>query len=188
MVSVALFLLTAQFGFSPTLMMSAPSMAVQRPEVRKELKPTKDQNRKLDEIVKSVNQAMKDSQKTLDMGAISQTMKDGDAKVWELLDDKQDERLRGLVLQIKGPAAFFEEDFIKEFALTSDQIAKLEELKASCGSLYMEAARGNPRKLKGLLEKYEKDTLAVLTADQKLKYDKAVGAKVKNLNLGLPPF
>jgi uncharacterized FlaG/YvyC family protein len=188
MVSVALVLLTAQFGFSPSAMMAAPSMAVQRAEVRKELKPTKDQSRKLDDIVKSLNQAMKDSQKTLDFGAISQAMKDGDVKVWEVLDDKQDERLRGLILQIKGPAAFTEEDFIKEYAMTSEQIAKLEELKANFQSKYMEAARGSQRKLKDLTEKYEKDALAVLSTDQKLKYDKALGAKVKNLNMGLPPF
>jgi hypothetical protein len=183
-----LLLLTAQFGFSPTLMMAAPSMAIQRAEVRKELKPTKDQSRKLDDIGKSVNQALKDSQKTLDMGAIGQAIKDGDAKVWEVLDDKQDERLRGLILQIKGPAAFTEEEFIKEYSMTSEQIGKLEELRANFRTQYMEAARGSQRKLKELMEKYDKDTLAVLTADQKLKYDKALGAKVKNLNMGLPPF
>lgn len=188
MISVALVLLSSQFSFSPALMMAAPSMAVQRPEVRKELKPTKDQNRQLDEAAKSVTQAMKDSQKNMDLGAVARAMKAGDAKVWEVLDDKQDERLRGMILQIKGAAAFTEEDFVKEYEMTSEQITKLEDLKMTCRTDYLTAAqKGNQRKLKDLLEQYDKDTLAVLTTDQRSKYNKAIGAKVKNLNLGMPP-
>lgn len=181
------YLATLQFSFSPGLMMAAPSLAIQRPEVRKELKPTKDQNRQLDEVAKSVTKAMQGAGKSMDISAMGTAMREGDAKVWEILDDTQDARLRGLILQIKGPAALTEEDFIKEYSLTSEQVAKLEELKTKCREDYLAAAQKNQKKIKGLLEQYEKDAFAVLTTEQKAVYDKAIGAKVKNLNMGMPP-
>lgn len=179
---------SVQFSFSPTAMVAAPSMATQRPEVRKELKLSKDQTKVLDEVKKRVTEASQAANKSMDFGAIGRAMREGDAKIWEILDDGQDARLRGLILQIKGPAAFEEEEFVKEYAVTPEQVEKLDAIRTTCRDGYMNAARKDQRKLKGILETYEKDSLAVLTADQRVKYDQACGPKVKNLSMGLPPF
>lgn len=177
-----------QFSFNPAAMVASPCIATQRPEVRKELKLSKEQIKVLDEVKKRFTEATQAANKSMDFSAISQAMREGDARIWEALDDGQDERLRGLILQIKGPAAFGEEEFVKEYALTPEQVEKLDAIRTTCRDGYMNAARKDQRKLKGILETYEKDSLAVLTADQRAKYDRACGPKVKNLSMGLPPF
>lgn len=186
-----LLLVVGQFGMSMTSMITGPSMAVQRPEVKKELKLTKDQNKQIDTVVNDLNKVMRDRATANNPSAFMTAIKDSNEKVWQILDDPQDARLRELILQMKGPTALLEEETAKALGLSEEQSAKLKEIKSQASKESMTAMQGGiegQKKLKGILDKFDTDAVAVLTEDQKKKYTEMQGKLVKNLRMQMPIF
>lgn len=187
-----LVLLTSQIGFSPAAMMTSPCLCVQNPDVKKELKLNRDQGKKIDGVLKEINEEMKNAQKSMALAGMKAAMEAGDAKVWEILDDTQDQRLRELILQMKGAMALTEEATSKELGLSEEQVAKIKELKSKASKDWMghmqAGSQSGMKKGKDVMDQLEKDAVAVLTTEQQAKYTKMLGKIVKNLRLTVPPL
>jgi hypothetical protein len=172
-------------------MMSAPCMAIMRPEVKKELKLHGDQGKRVDEVMKATQKAMADAQKSMSFAEINKAIESGNAHIYEILDDAQDQRMREMVLQMRGPSGIIDEPTAKELGLTDDQLAKLKALKAKAKEDWMNVMRhmsGTHNKGDDVIDQFRKDAIAVLTPEQAEKYKAMLGKPVKNLDKGIIPF
>jgi len=110
----------------------------------------------------------------------------------EILTEEQEKRLDQIVLQVAGVPALLEADLQKKLGLSKEQTDKLAAINKEYTDKRTElmpqgfggrgpggGGQGNFQetftKLRELGETRDKDMLAVLTADQKAKYDEAKG-------------
>ncbi len=182
---------SAQDMFGMGGMMSAPCMAIMWPEVKKELKLHGDQGKRVDEVTKATQKAMQDAQKSMSFAEINKAIESGNAQIFEILDDTQDQRMREMVLQMRGPSGIIDEPTAKELGLSDDQLTKLKALQAKAKEDWMNAMRhmsGSHNKGDDVIDQFRKDAIAVLTPEQAEKYKAMLGKPVKNLDKGIIPF
>jgi Spy/CpxP family protein refolding chaperone len=117
--------------------------------------------------------------------------KDQDEKIGSILDAKQKDRLKEIVLQQTGAFALIDKDVAEALKLTDDQVNKIKELADGFQKEMREAAQSarNGGDASGARETFTKirkegqeKLLAVLTDEQKAKFEKMKGAKID-----LPP-
>jgi Spy/CpxP family protein refolding chaperone len=158
------------------------------PEVQKALKLSKDQKKKVEEI----NDELRDGfRKLLQEGGAREGMQkvneDAAAKLAEVLDDDQQKRLRGIVIQMLGAGAVMvDAELAKELEITPDQKTKLEEIQRShmrkmseafrAGGVPDEDSRG---KFEELRASGQKKLLDVLSSEQQEQLNSLKGEKVK---------
>ena len=103
-----------------------------------------------------------------------------EAKLGEILDPNQMNRLVGLYLQKDGVRTFSSKTVSTSLEITAEQKTKIAELEANAGE-EMRAAMTPGADFRDVMEKLRKDgeekTMAVLTAAQKANMEKLKGAK-----------
>jgi len=172
----------AQFGMGQ--MLSSPFMCMSRPDIRKELKLTKDQNKQVDAIVKDVMASARNQSDP--MGGMRK-MTEADKQILDLLDDNQKKRLGEIRIQMRGPAAILDEDVSKPLGLSEDQIKQAHDLQ----SAYMNELLGmmqhpSPSMSKTADKKRDENDaklMAVLTDAQREQFKAMQGAPFKNARL-----
>jgi Spy/CpxP family protein refolding chaperone len=157
-------------------------------EVKKALKLTDEQEEQVEEL----NKELRDDFRTVLQGGggpegIQKINEDAAAKLDEVLDDEQEERLRGITIQIIGPnVVLVDAEVAKELKITDEQKAKLEEVQQEnmreMGETFRASGtpdEGNRKKFEELREKGQKRLLDVLTSDQQEQLNAMKGEEVK---------
>jgi Spy/CpxP family protein refolding chaperone len=112
---------------------------------------------------------------------------EADAKLVELLDENQQKRLMGIVIQVNGASALLDDAIAKELSVTEDQKSQLSEVRDSNREAAMEAFQdsedlsGEERmaKFRELRTEGDKKLLAVLTTDQQSQFEALKGEPVE---------
>ncbi len=111
-----------------------------------------------------------------------------DADIKAILSDSQYKRLHELMLQFDGPAALARPDVAKQFDLTEEQKKKIQDIQQTQMQNMRERMQGGGgggerqammQEMQKMREETNKQILAVLTAEQKQKWDAAQGKSFK---------
>jgi Spy/CpxP family protein refolding chaperone len=166
-----------------------------REQVQKELKITDDQKTKLDEIQKKQSAARRelfsgvrdlprDEQRakyTELRGKSEELSKKFTAQANEVLNADQKKRLQEISIQVRGSSALSTDDVAKALGLSEEQSKKLraisEDSRAAMRKLFEGDREGVREKFTALRKEAGEKMLAVLTADQKEKFEKMKGKK-----------
>ncbi len=160
-----------------------PPAVLMRPEIRKELKLSKEQAKQLDEIQKEMaNSARSGNPTSFDVAGMFAQQ---DAKVLAVLDDTQKDRLQEIRVQIMGAVSLSDPQVAKGLNLTDDQKATVKKTRADTFKQYMSAIQSGKRSgLDKLMEQLSKDQekvlIALLDDDQKTALTKMAGTPFKN--------
>lgn len=188
---------------------------LQGDDVQKELKITDDQKKKLTELSETSRKEMSSSFGSFNREEFQKLSEDEQRKrrdemrkkfeesskktqteVAKVLDAKQNERLSQLQLQREGINAIAREEVAGKLGLSGDQREEIEKIIQAGrptggpggfgGS--SEERRAAFEKMQKAREKAEKDLLAVLSPEQKSKWDAMLGAKFEFANRGFGGF
>jgi Spy/CpxP family protein refolding chaperone len=169
-------------------MMSGVRLAAAEP-VEKELKLTDEQKDK----IKDINDQLSDDMRKAfedggDREKIQEINASASAKLKEVLDEGQQKRLRGILVQVAGAAAVADPEIAKELNITEDQKRKLGEVRRESMQAMREAFEGArdqeggreamQEKMDKLREDSNKKVMAVLTSDQQAQLEAMKGEKV----------
>jgi len=182
---------SAQFDMMGSMrkMKTAPVFLVGMPEVKKELKLTGDQNKKIGAIQKEFQKKTdeatkmpKGGQDLSAMMAMSKTLAEAEDNaskaIVDTLNPGQAKRLTEIQIQVSGPTCLFEPEMQKGLALTDDQISKVDEIKAGEASKMMEvfqASQGGrdpkamQKKMKEVRAERDANLLKILSPEQTKK-------------------
>jgi Spy/CpxP family protein refolding chaperone len=108
------------------------------------------------------------------------------SKIEAVLLPKQVQRLKQISLQIRGAAALNDEEVAKELGLSDAQKEKLaqvqEQNRAKAQELFQGLRGGNREEFQQKMDQYRKEStealLAVLTSEQRTKFEQMQGEKV----------
>lgn len=157
------------------------------PEVQKALKLTKEQKKEIREI----NDELRDGfRKLLQEGGAREGMRkvneEAAARLAEVLDDAQEKRLRGIIIQIVGASAvMIDGELANELKITDEQKTKLEEVQRSNMQALAETfGSGNPNEdRRGKFEELriagQQKLFDVLTSEQQEQLNSLKGEEVK---------
>lgn len=170
----------AQFGGMGMDMMYGPMATLQRPEIRKELKVSKDQVKQLDEIVKNLTKVSESG--NIQINSLSKV----DADMMAVLDEVQKQRYFELSIQIRGAIALTEPLVVEKLGLNVDQAASAKKIRKATQDKVLDAARKGSRDSK-LMENaskaLEKELTALLTDDQKKAFTELAGVIFKGARM-----
>jgi len=186
--ALAACLASAQFDAMGMMrkMQTAPIVLLPMPEVKKELKLSGDQNKKIGDINKEFqkkNQELmkgsggQDLSAAMAMGTKMQEATDEASKqAVAVLDADQAKRLTQIQLQIIGGPCLYEPDMQKTLGLNDQQVGKIDEIKDGESTHMAEIMQQNQRNPKAMQKKMkearaERDAalLKILTEDQAAK-------------------
>lgn len=182
-----LSLLVVAFVSAPAQMglgMEMPKMmTLMLPEVKKELKITKDQDKQL-------NQSMKEMQKNPSaMMGSGETLMDGvDKDLEAILSPEQYSRLVELWIQHEGPIVLHRKSLRTKLEVSEEQGEKLDaahvEMQQAVQAIMMKGIRskGDANKLKAVQDDFGKKALAILTPAQAEKFTAMQGKPFKFKN------
>lgn len=159
-------------------------MLLRMPEVRKELGTSDKQNKLIDELIADVQKQFQASFAGIDFQGLQdldpkerqkrfddarkkseETGKKAEERLKPILDDKQWVRLNQLQIQRQGVAALSRPEIVKQLGLSDDQQRKIRDLSQD---------RFGPAREKALT-----DAVALLTVDQKAKWQELKGKEFK---------
>ncbi len=170
----------AQFGGMGMDMMYGPMATLQRPEIRKELKVSKDQVKQLDEIVKNLTKASESG--NIQINSLSKV----DADMMAVLDEVQKQRYFELSIQIRGAIALTDPLVVDKLGLSVDQAASAKKIRKATQDKVLDAARKGSRDSK-LMENeskaLEKELTALLKDDQKKAFTELAGVIFKGARM-----
>jgi Spy/CpxP family protein refolding chaperone len=164
---------------------NATGMLLQRADVQKELNLTEDQKTKIRQAQEKRQAAMQEL-RNLSPEERQQKMQELMAgnDLTASLNDTQKKRLKELEYQWQGPTALTQEENAKAIGLTQEQRTKIAGIQEQMGQTLRESMQGfQPggdmtevrKKLEEVRNKTEKDIEAVLTAEQKQKWQQMLG-------------
>ena len=164
-------------------------------QVRKELKVTDDQQSKLQEIQQKRRTASQELFSGLDdlsreerrakfaelRGKFEELTKKSTAQINEVLSADQQKRLLGITIQVRGASTLSMGDVAKALGLSDEQKKKVTTINKESRAKSREIRGGNREesgeKLTALRKETGEQLLAVLSADQKEKFEKLKGEK-----------
>lgn len=164
-------------------MQSQPSMALQRGDIRKELKLTRAQNSQIDMIEKEVSSAASGSGQSFT--APFQKMKEADEQIMALLDDPQKKRLFEIQIQMQGPPAMAYPEVAGPLGLTEAQMKQITDLQSTFSTQAMDLTTHNPGrgtmgKITKLRDERDANMLQILTSAQRDKFKEMQGKPFKD--------
>jgi hypothetical protein len=113
-------------------------------------------------------------------GKMEAQQKEVRAKLDEILLPHQSERLKQISIQVRGSGALADPTVAEELGLTADQKEKLQQVNEEMDTRRREAFQGGNReggreRFEAMRKEAEEKTLAVLTAEQKTKFEQMKG-------------
>jgi len=173
-------------------------------QVQKELKLTDEQNSQIDDLaiqlqsdaleLFSALQDLSEEERKKElqnlMKKFAEKGKELQAKVDKFLDAKQNGRMKELSLQQRDAEALADDDVIKELKITDEQKKKLQDIRDEAARQLEEALKpllgggggggdlGDIRtKMEAMRKELSEKALAVLTTEQRAKFEKMKGEK-----------
>lgn len=157
-------------------------------EVQEALKLTDDQKSKLGTIRDELQDAFRKARQDGGSEKMQELMTSISSKVNEVLDEAQQKRLMGIMVQVNGANATLDPAVAKELNITDDQKKQLDEARQKNRDSMREAFEGagdrdssreeTRAKFDKLREDANKKLLAVLTSEQQTKLESLKGEKV----------
>ena len=170
----------AQFGDSMLDMQYGPFALLQRQDLRKELRLTKDQSKQMDEIGKNLTKASETG------GLQLSGMQKVDDDMLAVLENGQKQRFSELRIQIRGATSLSDPAVAKALELTDDQRVAVKRIRQTAQNQLLDAIRKGSRD-STLMEKIskleEKELLLVLSGDQQKAFMKMAGVIYKGARL-----
>ena len=154
-------------------------------EVQDALKLTDDQKGKIEEINDKMREEMREAfQGGFDREKMAQIATDTSEKINEVLDDGQEKRLMGIMIQVNGAAAIADPAVAKELNITDDQKSKMREIRTGVREEFEKlrdqdlSREERGKKFEEIQAGVNKKILAELTSDQQAQLEKLKGEKV----------
>ena len=152
-------------------------------EVQEALKLTDEQKEKITKISDEGREAMREAfQGEGGREKIAEITKATSDKFNEVLDDGQEKRLMGILIQVNPVAALTEPAVAKELNITDDQKTKMQEAAAGFrekfGELRDLSREERGKKMEEIQAEISKKVMAELTSDQQEQLEKMKGEKV----------
>ncbi|HVL39351.1 MAG TPA: hypothetical protein VM328_08185 [Fimbriimonadaceae bacterium] len=159
-------------------------LLVMSPDVKKEIKLTKEQNKKIEEAMKKMEQDAREGRMALDL---SDPMAGISIDLEPILDDAQKTRLDELFVQVNGGVALTDAKVGAKLELREEQKASLKELKAELLQMTMEAlpkirSTAGVKELEKAQNAIKSKMIDLLDADQKAKFEALKGKPFKFRN------
>ena len=171
---------SAQFGDSMMDMQYGPFALLQRQDIRKELKLSKDQGKQLDEIGKNLT-------KTSESGGLQlNSLQKVDDDMLAVLDDGQKQRFAEVRIQVRGATSLSDPAVAKALELTDDQKDAVKRIRKAAQSRLLDVMRkgnGDNGTMEKISKPEEKDLLAVLNEDQQKAFVKLAGVIYKGARI-----
>ena len=181
----ALFLVVAASAQKSPFGLQGRTMLVISPDTKKELKITKEQDKRVQEAMKAMQQSLQSA------GSISFDLFNPlaalDSKLPEILDDEQEKRLEELFIQANGGFALADAKVADALSLTDEQKSSVKAIKSESMSELMrgmQAARSTSsvKELEKKQGEYSEKMLALLQPEQKQKLETMKGKPFKFKN------
>jgi Spy/CpxP family protein refolding chaperone len=153
-------------------------------EVAADLKLSDEQKDKIAEINKDFEATLREAfQGGGGREKMQELMEDSAAKLAEVLDDAQEKRMVGIVIQLSGANATMDPAVAKELKITDEQKRKLGDVRRSLRDRFGEI-RDLPEEerreaFQDLQKEVEKELMAVLTDEQKAQMESLKGEKIE---------
>jgi len=151
------------------------------PEAKKELKLTKDQEKKMQEAVKELDASTHGG--ALPSGFdLMNPMSALDPKIDEILDETQKKRMEEMFLWVNGGYALLDARSAAALELTDEQKTAAKEIDAERRKEMMDSLRAGASGYKAIKKKTEEcgvKLFALLTPDQVKKFDELKGKQFK---------
>ena len=156
-------------------------MLTMMPDVKKELKISKDQDKKIQEAVKTMQEQAEAGQIRIDF---TDPMASMDVDFTTILDDAQKARLEELFVQYNGGFALADPKVVTALGLSEDVVAQVKSIKgaASRELLQVMSQARSTSAVKAADKKREEfslQMLALLTDEQKAKFETMKGKAFK---------
>jgi Spy/CpxP family protein refolding chaperone len=191
----------AQRGGGARLFGAIPAVTLaQLEEVEKELKLTDEQQQKAEALNEELNNARReawqnaagDFEKVRE--DVSKLYRDFTAKFNAGLEEPQQKRLEEIFIQVNGPIVLTIETIADELMLSDDQKTKLEAAAADSRSQAFDSFQDfqnmsedeRAKKVQDLIGSRDKSLLAVLSDEQKEKFEQMKGEKLEVNLANLP--
>ena len=152
-------------------------------EVQDALKLTDEQKEKITKITDEGREAMREAfQGEGGREKVAEITKATTDKINEVLDDGQEKRLMGILIQVNPVAALMDPAVAKELNITDDQKTKMREAAAGFREKFGElgdlSREERGKKMEELQAEISKKVMAELTSDQQEQLEKMKGEKV----------
>jgi Spy/CpxP family protein refolding chaperone len=154
-------------------------------EVQEALKLTDEQKDKVEKINDENREEMRKlfQDGGMDRDKMVEVAKKTSEQISEVLDDGQEKRLMGILIQVSGAAAVSDPSVAKELNITDDQKKKLQEVRMSAREQFQGfrdlSSEERGKKVAEVQADINKKILAELTADQQKQLDDLKGEKVE---------
>jgi hypothetical protein len=185
-----LVFICAAFGFAQMdltdmmSMTSKPAFAIQRPDIKKELKLSKDQQKEISAIEKELQKDAKagSAAGTQDFAAgmaVFGKFDEAGKKIVALLDETQQKRFFEIRVQMKGPPGITDPEIAKLLEITEEQTAKIKETRSRYLRSVMTGSKGI-KAMEKARDAHDVELLALLTETQRTKLKEMEGKPFKN--------
>lgn len=173
----------AQFENTTTFDMAyRPFAVLQRNDIKKELKVTKEQSKQIDAVIKEFNKASRDSA----AGGPTRVDK-ADADLVLILSESQKVRYAELNIQIRGATALSDPGISEKLEMTDAQKAKVKQVRTDAIQTLLSRLRGRTRDMDKAMEEVSKgeetELLTVLNDAQREVFAKMAGEVYKGARL-----
>lgn len=147
------------------------------PDVKKELKVTKDQDKKIQAAMKDLQEKAQSGQIAIDF---TDPMSSFDIDFGPILDDAQKLRLEELYAQYNGGFALADSKVSRALAINEETLAAIKAIKATAArelpQMLMQArSAGAAKEADKKREEFSQQMLALLTHEQKAKFETMKG-------------
>jgi Spy/CpxP family protein refolding chaperone len=170
-------------------------MLLRQEIVQKELNITADQLAKLKDVLEARPggggqqnpRDMTDEERQKMREEMGKRMAEQEKKIADVLDDKQEARLKQLRLQVGGAMAIMSEDVSKELKITEEQTGKMRAAMQEMRDA-RQGGGGGPEGFAEMREKMNAKVMEILTDAQKAQYKEMLGPAfdISKLRMGGP--
>jgi Spy/CpxP family protein refolding chaperone len=178
--ATGLVLATASIQIALAQMPSGPTskvMLIMMPEVKKEIKLTRDQDKQVQALLKEMSGGQPNM--SMGTGGLSSIFAEMDAKTMAILTPEQQARTNQLWIQYDGPVVLEDKAIADALQLTDEQRTKVKHIWTDYSSQFLEKMRAGQsgyKAIKGVRRIANEATIAILTAEQ-ITALKAMGGK-----------
>jgi Spy/CpxP family protein refolding chaperone len=166
-------------------MMMGSSFFLRQEAVQKELSLTDEQKEKLKEAMPAGRgpgggganlRDMSEEERAKAMEERAKQAAEAEKKIADILDDKQEARLKQIRLQVTGARAIImNQDVAKELGITEEQTTKIREAMTALREEMQGGGGGGPGAFAAMAEKGNAKVMEILTDEQKAKYKEMLG-------------